>query len=103
MLDCAFEADYDWMKPLKDKFGLSSGLVDRDGKTVERLANFFYTNFSDFDDQADMCEIIRALIAGNVIEGVKLEDLNESVVDGIDCPGDGEEGNLLKYNFSKIT
>ena len=43
-----------------------------------------------------MCEIIRALIAGNVIEGVKLEDLNESVVDGIDCPGDGEEGNLLK-------
>jgi hypothetical protein len=39
-----------------------------------------------------MCEIVRALIAGNVIEGVKLEELNESVVDGIDCPGDGEDG-----------
>jgi hypothetical protein len=36
LLDCAFEADYDWMKPLKEKFGLTSGLVDRDGKSVER-------------------------------------------------------------------
>ncbi len=54
-----------------------------------------YKFLSDFDDQADMCEIIRALIAGNIIEGVKLEDLNESVVDGIDCPGDGEEGNFI--------
>lgn len=33
--DCAFEADYDWMKPLKEKYGLKSGLVDRDGKSVE--------------------------------------------------------------------
>lgn len=49
-----------------------------------------------------MCEIIRALIAGNVIEGVKLEDLNESVVDGIDCPGDGEEGNLFNTIFRKL-
>jgi hypothetical protein len=43
-----------------------------------------------------MCEIVRALIAGNVIEGVKLEELNESVVDGIDCPGDGEDGKKIK-------
>ncbi len=33
--DCAFEADYDWMKPLKEKYGLKSGLVDREGKSVE--------------------------------------------------------------------
>jgi hypothetical protein len=39
-----------------------------------------------------MCEIFRALIAGGIIEGVKLDELNESIVDGIDCPGDGEEG-----------
>ncbi len=41
-----------------------------------------------------MCEIFRALIAGGIIEGVKLDELNETVVDGIDCPGDGEEGHL---------
>lgn len=80
--DCAFEADYDWLKPLKEKFGLKSGLVDKDGKSVD----------TDFDDQADMCEIFRALIAGGIIEGAKLDELNETIVDGIDCPGEGEEG-----------
>lgn len=35
-LDCAFEADYDWLKPLREKFGLKSGLVDRDGKPVDK-------------------------------------------------------------------
>ena len=38
-----------------------------------------------------MCEIFRALIAGGVIEGAKLEELSDSAVDGIDCPGEGEE------------
>ena len=38
-----------------------------------------------------MCELFRALIAGGVIEGSKLEDLSDSAVDGIDCPGEGEE------------
>jgi hypothetical protein len=33
--DCAFEADYDWLKPLKERYGLKSGLVDKDGKSVE--------------------------------------------------------------------
>jgi hypothetical protein len=39
-----------------------------------------------------MCEIVRALIAGGIIEGIKLDELNDTVVDGIDCPGNGEEG-----------
>ena len=39
-----------------------------------------------------MCEIFRALIAGGVMDGVKLDELSESAIDGIDCPGDGEEG-----------
>jgi len=34
--DCAFEADYDWLKPLKEKYGLKTGLVDKDGKSVEK-------------------------------------------------------------------
>ena len=80
--DCAFEADYDWLKTLKEVYGLKTGLVDANGKPVE----------NDFDDQADMCEIIRALIAGGLIEGAKLDELSPSVVDNIDCPGEGELG-----------
>ena len=38
-----------------------------------------------------MCEMFRALIAGGVIEGAKLDELSDSAVDGIDCPGEGEE------------
>jgi len=34
--DCAFEAEYDWLKPLKDLYGLKSGLVDKDGRAVEK-------------------------------------------------------------------
>lgn len=52
--------------------------------------------FSDFDDQADMCEIVRAMIAGGVIEGAKLDELNDSVVDAIDCPGESDEGKKFK-------
>jgi len=80
--DCAFEADYDWLKPLKKFYGLSTGLVDRDGKPVD----------NDFEDQADMCEIVRALIAGGIIKGSKLEELSETSVEGIDCPGEGDLG-----------
>ena len=80
--DCAFEADYDWLKPLKENYGLKTGLVDVNGKPVD----------NDFDDQADMCEIFRALIAGGNLEGVKLDDLSASAVDGLNCPGESEKG-----------
>ena len=49
---CAFEAEYDWMKPLREIHGISN-LVDDTGDIVDR----------DFPDQADMCEIVRAAIA----------------------------------------
>lgn len=53
---CAFEADYDWMKPLREIHGISN-LVDDTGDIVDK----------DFEDQADMCEIVRAAIAsGNI-------------------------------------
>ena len=75
--DCAFEASYDWISPLKEKYGLKKGLVDKEGRSVE----------TDFDDQADMCEIARALIAGGVLDGVKLDDLNDNSFNGLNCPG----------------
>ena len=79
--DCSFEADYDWLKPLKENFGLKTGLVDANGKPVD----------SDFDDQADMCEIYRAMIAGGLLEGVKLNDLTPAAADNLDCPGEAEK------------
>ena len=52
---CSFEADYDWMKPLREIHGISN-LVDDTGDIVDK----------DFPDQADMCEIIRAAIAAGL-------------------------------------
>ena len=46
--------------------------------------------FSNSDEEADMCELIRSLIAGGIYDGVKLEDIKETVFDDINCPG--EEG-----------
>jgi hypothetical protein len=49
---CAFEADSEkWMENLKENYGIET-LVDSEGNPVEK----------DFDDQADMCEIVRAYI-----------------------------------------
>ena len=42
-----------------------------------------------------MCEIVRAMIAGGLIEGARLDEVSESIVDAIDCPGEGEEGKIL--------
>jgi hypothetical protein len=39
-----------------------------------------------------MCEIVRAMIAGGLIEGARLDEVSESITDAIDCPGEGEEG-----------
>ena len=58
---CAFEADYDWMKPLREIHGISN-LVDDTGDIVDK----------DFEDQADMCEIIRAAIASGTFFYIKI-------------------------------
>ena len=45
---CAFEADTNWKETIAKQFGINQ-LVDSIGDPVSK----------DFDDQADMCEIIR--------------------------------------------
>lgn len=45
--ECSFESEYDW-KSLLEIYGIPY-LVDAQGKKVEH----------DFEDQADMCEIVR--------------------------------------------
>ena len=59
--DCSFENNPEnnhWKSRLEKYYGLTKGLVDVDGNPVE----------NDFEDQADMCEIVRALVAnGNLL------------------------------------
>ena len=57
--DCSFESEsenFHWKTRLEKYYGLTKGLVDVDGNPVE----------NDFEDQADMCEIIRALVANSI-------------------------------------
>ena len=49
-----------------------------------------------------MCELVRGLIAGGIISGSKIEELSESSIEGIDCPGEGDEGTFLFYFFRSI-
>jgi hypothetical protein len=85
--DCSFEAEgkgaANWLVQLTNNYGLKKGLVDVNGDPVE----------NDFDDQADMCEIVRALIAnGKVPEvGEDVKSIDLRVLDFIDCPG--SDGN----------
>ena len=54
--DCSFESESEnnhWKSRLEKYYGMTKGLVDVEGNPVE----------NDFEDQADMCEIIRALVA----------------------------------------
>jgi len=55
-------------------------LVDDTGDIVE----------SDFDDQADMCEIIRAGLAAGKFSDITTEmtAIPLKILDFIDCPGD---------------
>jgi hypothetical protein len=81
--DCSFEADNsgssNWVPKLLNNFGLKKGLVDVNGDPVDK----------DFDDQADMCEIVRALVANGKIPeiGEDVKSIDLKLLDYIDCPG----------------
>ena len=81
--DCSFEADNNgssnWVPKLMANFQLKKGLVDVNGEPVDK----------DFDDQADMCEIIRAFVANGKIPeiGEDVKSIDLKLLDYIDCPG----------------
>lgn len=81
--DCSFEAEgtgsANWLVKLMNNYQLKKGLVDVNGNPVDK----------DFDDQADMCEIVRALIANGKIPevGEDVTSIDLKVLDYIDCPG----------------
>ncbi|MCQ2817649.1 MAG: hypothetical protein MJ252_10325 [archaeon] len=79
--DCSFKSNPDfWLNDFLKDYGLTKGLVDVNGNPVKEL----------FSDQADMCQIIRALIANGKFPeiGTNLNKIDTSIVDYINCPGE---------------
>jgi len=50
-----------------------------------------------------MCELMRALIAGGIIEGVKLDNLTPQVVDSLDCPGEDSQSQICAVSGGAAT
>jgi hypothetical protein len=93
--DCSFEAELEgkestWHQKLFENYNLKKGLVDVDGNPVQK----------DFDNQADMCEIIRAFVANG-----KFTELSEDIkyiplilIDFISCPGNDFQTQICAVN-----
>ena len=90
---CSFEADYDWRKPLREIHEIAN-LVDSVGDIVEK----------DFDDQADMCEIVRAAIAAGKLKKITSDLINipMKVLDYIDCVGEPEQSEICAVTGSSF-
>lgn len=75
---CSFEANNSWIIPLKEQLGIND-LVDVYGNIVKE----------DFEDQADMCEIVRAAFSKNLfdVKNVDLREIPNVIVDRISCAG----------------
>lgn len=72
---CSFESSQDWLADLKKYYGIDH-LVDVVGEPVQKNAN----------NQADMCEIVRAMIKKNFPE-INMMKVPMSVIEKIDCVG----------------
>ena len=89
--DCSFEAESDsgeedWRKLFVKNYGVK--FVDVAGTPNE-------PEYQDFDDQADMCEIVRAFVAaGKFSFGVNMNNINLELVDKVDCNGSETQSQL---------
>lgn len=93
--DCSFEAEgeeeSDWRKVLLENYSIPS-LVDVAGNKAD-------PPFQDFDDQADMCEIVRALVAhGKFNFGKNMDNISLELLDKIDCPGGDSQTQVCAAN-----
>ena len=52
-----------------------------------------------FEDQADLCQLVRALVAGGKLPTSKTDvtQLKEDLVDSIDCPGNPDNGTTFVF------
>ena len=85
---CSFESNVDWFSDLKRNYGVST-LVNVLGEPVEH----------NHPDQADMCEIIRAVIAAGVFpQGSDVTNIRPDIFNYIDCPGNENGVKICAVN-----
>ena len=86
---CSFESTYDWASVLKKNYGVTT-LVDEIGEPVDH----------NLPDQADMCEIVRAVIKEGLLAGVTSDvtDIPFEALNYIDCPGDPSGPKICAVN-----
>lgn len=86
---CSFESSTDWMTDLRNTFGVTT-LVDEIGEPVEQ----------NIPEQADMCEIVRALIAAGKFKGIPadLTNIPDQLITAINCPGEENGPKICAIN-----
>lgn len=84
---CSFEGKNNMFTTLKEVFGITE-LVDVNGDVV----------MNDFEDQADMCELVRAATSKGLlgIKDIDMKKLPKELVNKIDCPGAEKDNNRAK-------
>ena len=89
--DCSFEAlSEHWVDQFIKDYDLKKGLVDVHGTPFQ----------SNSPEQADMCEIVRALVANGKFPGVS-EDISTvpiSIINYINCPGGNTQTKVCAVN-----
>lgn len=91
--DCAFKSNMNnWKNTLIQNYRLSKELVDVNGNTVR--------NIEDFENQADMCIIIRSLIANGVFSGISkdVNQISKDVALMFNCPGEKGKTEVCAAN-----
>lgn len=98
--DCSFEAAEndtdDWRKKFLGTYQLKY-FVDAYGNPSE-------PTHSDFVDQADMCEIVRAMVANNSFSfGSNMENIPYDLISKIDCPGNDSQTQPCAINAGSFS
>ena len=85
---CSFESTVDWFSDLKRNYGVST-LVNVLGEPIEH----------NQPDQADMCEIIRSVIAAGIFpQGSDVTNIHSDIFNYIDCPGNNNGVKICAVN-----
>jgi len=93
--DCSFEAEgddeNDWRKKFLENYQVKN-FVDVFGNPAD-------PPHQDFDDQADMCEIVRALVGNGAFSfGKNMDSISLDLLDKIDCPGGDSQTQICAAN-----
>jgi len=59
---------------------------------------------NDFEDQADMCEIVRAALAAGRLAKITsaMDEIPLKILDFIDCPGEAEQSEICAVTSGSL-